>query len=54
FNIPYSTLHDKRHEKYKRPACGSGSTPWVPKEGGEVLTEPQVLKKLEEEELSKK
>ncbi|RNA12344.1 hypothetical protein BpHYR1_040122 [Brachionus plicatilis] len=32
---------------------GSGSTPWVPKEGGEVLTEPQVLKKLEEE-LSKK
>ncbi|RNA28249.1 hypothetical protein BpHYR1_003962 [Brachionus plicatilis] len=30
------------------------STPCFPKEGGEVLTEPQVLKKLEEEELSKK
>ncbi|RNA24889.1 hypothetical protein BpHYR1_029929, partial [Brachionus plicatilis] len=45
FNIPYSNLHDRTHEKYKRPACGSGSTPWVPKEGGKVLTEPKVLKK---------
>ncbi|RNA28253.1 hypothetical protein BpHYR1_003966 [Brachionus plicatilis] len=25
-NNPYSTLHDRTHEKYKRPACGSGST----------------------------
>ncbi|RMZ99771.1 BET1 -like protein [Brachionus plicatilis] len=39
FNIPYSTLYDRTHEMYKKPACGSCSTPWVPKDFDELLVD---------------